>query len=443
MKRTLLFLPALFMTVASFAQIMDQELYFETDCIVDLARDSSGNLYFVNGGGKLYAYENNDWDTIQLDPSLTFVSYAGVTVDENGVLWVATSKGLFSYQDGNVTKYTKTNSTIPKDNLRLVKAFGQTLWIGVNGEGLIRKDGDNFQSVNAFPGLFMPIVSDIEIADDSTAIVASYNYVATVKGNSIHTYDLRSEISFQNFIVNDIFIDYLGKVWLSTSDGMVIFDHSNETFEQLSDQYGILNFKRAVFTQKDELFAFTSDNDLFYKNPLGDSLFFGIFDLTYPYPDGFLYDGDTLRGWGNNIQGESCSAIFNFNYLYLDQDNDGFTREFDCDDDNPAINPGQTDIPNNGIDEDCNGEDLMTGVHDIAGSKITIYPNPASSHIYLDTDLLAGLSVSVSDMSGNTVLVAENDRRIDVSSLPAGIYLLEILDRITHQRVFEKIVLSR
>ncbi|GEM_PF-1715056 len=41
-----------------------------------------------------------------------------------------------------------------------------------------------------------------------------------------------------------------------------------------------------------------------------------------------------------------------------DADEDGYTSNVDCDDNNPLINPGAIDIPYDGIDQDCSGADL-------------------------------------------------------------------------------------
>ncbi len=73
---------------------------------------------------------------------------------------------------------------------------------------------------------------------------------------------------------------------------------------------------------------------------------------------------------------------------YFDSDNDGYgnlsittqastqpagfvPNSSDCNDGNPNINPGATDIPDDGIDQDCNGSDAISG----GGGGDSNYPN--------------------------------------------------------------------
>lgn len=53
----------------------------------------------------------------------------------------------------------------------------------------------------------------------------------------------------------------------------------------------------------------------------------------------------------NNID-EDCDGEI----LIIDEDDDGYNSSTDCDDNNPDINPGAEEIPNNEIDENCDGE---------------------------------------------------------------------------------------
>ena len=44
----------------------------------------------------------------------------------------------------------------------------------------------------------------------------------------------------------------------------------------------------------------------------------------------------------------------------VDSDGDGFPSDEDCNDDDPAVNPDEEEIPDDGIDQDCDGSDWIT-----------------------------------------------------------------------------------
>ncbi|MBT8220029.1 MAG: sulfatase-like hydrolase/transferase [Bacteroidia bacterium] len=196
----------------------------------------------------------------------------------------------------------------------------------------------------------------------------------------------------------------------------------------------------------------------------------GKYTNDYEYIDG-LGDLDACNGIASTITLETAAGLETFNYFYVvtstfpqigrclignvsadfdnndepltgvDNDGDGYLASFECDDNDPDINPSAVEIPDNGIDENCDGMDLVTSTYLIANTTISIYPNPTTAIINIDTGDLRNFDSTLYDISGKRLIDnIMNQPSINIRDLQPGIYILEIKDLDSGQKIIERIV---
>ena len=74
---------------------------------------------------------------------------------------------------------------------------------------------------------------------------------------------------------------------------------------------------------------------------------------------------------------------------------------------------------------------------------ISLYPNPASTHLNLEIDMPGDYTVSLTNISGQMIFTQANildDLQIDISDLTQGLYFISIRDNDGVLKAEERII---
>ncbi|MBS3913276.1 MAG: T9SS type A sorting domain-containing protein [Bacteroidetes bacterium] len=136
--------------------------------------------------------------------------------------------------------------------------------------------------------------------------------------------------------------------------------------------------------------------------------------------------------WANQVLDASSNPIIGASEVL--KVNPFFTYEVDCDDTKNTVHPGAPEIPNNGIDENCDGMDLVNGLTDISGKKtwMSLHPNPNDGSFVItikNPEKECG-QLRFFDIHGSLILKktiensAEYSDHFHLTNVPTGVYFL-------------------
>lgn len=189
------------------------------EIVQSLFEDKSGRIWIGSVGGIEYLEDGKFVDfTKKLGLPIGGYDFWDVYQTSKGAMWFATNKGLFNYENGNVSKFSTENGLPSNDVKKILQTADGNLWFGTLG-GLARFDGHNFESFTEKNGLPGDHVRTIYEDGEHLLWIGTYD-----SGLSLFRDGKFTNISMENGLFSNgvfaILPDAQGNFWMSSNQGI-------------------------------------------------------------------------------------------------------------------------------------------------------------------------------------------------------------------------------
>jgi len=220
-------------------------------------QDQKGNLWFGTNVYDLMMYNGDSLKYITQKEGFSGGRVTGISEDKTGNIWIATGNGLNKYDGQSFTIYTDKHGLANSEIWSMYIDDKGNIWIGHN-DGLSRFDGEVFEN-RTIPKPQVEEPNIIYSADRITGIVEDNegNLWLGTDGYGVCRYDgetfkhFTKEDGLCDNTIYELMSDRKGGIWIGTYHGGVS-RYNGETFT---------NYTRDGVIKGDEAGAFFEDNN--------------------------------------------------------------------------------------------------------------------------------------------------------------------------------------
>ena len=306
--------------------VVDNQLHteeYEVNINVSGLLIHNDTVWFSTYGDGIFYVHNGIRENLNTQDGLLGNYFRGLKKNSDGSIWFYAKNGLTRYFRGDIDQFS-VNRGLSNDNIRCLMEDKQgALFIGTDGAGLFKYNGDRFISYTTKDGLenegILSIVEDNEynlwFSSNGGGVslfkdeeIRNYGVLEGIMNNTVWSSikDSKGNILFgtsdgislfdgQKFI--DLYKERANKIWALHEDkeenlwagtvrGLLYIDVENDTIINYSNQYQINKNVKCILPIDDERLWFCSDNGIHQYSE--DTKEFSWFSMNDGLPDNFI-----------------------------------------------------------------------------------------------------------------------------------------------------------